>query len=104
MSDGEFVEIKGYSTDQWLCKLNSLPSEVKINVLYKTEIKPFLKYVIEHYGNDFVRLYDNSKPNEDLNKRSFIFINKNDINKCIKPSELEKFKLDGWVKGRTQLI
>ena len=51
-----FFEIKGYVTEQSISKIDGFKS--KIEVIDKNKIKPFLKYVIEKYGKDFINLYD----------------------------------------------
>ena len=51
-----FFEIKGYVTEQSISKIDGFKS--KIEVIDKNKIKPFLKYVIEKYGKDFIKLYD----------------------------------------------
>lgn len=53
--DGKFVEIKGYETEQWKCKIRDNPD---VSVLDKCGMKDILKYVIEKYGKDFIILYD----------------------------------------------
>lgn len=54
--DDTFFEIKGYITEQSVSKLESFKN--KIELIDKNKIKPFLKYVIEKYGKDFIKLYD----------------------------------------------
>lgn len=58
VKDGIFVEIKGYTSKQWNAKINSLPQNVKIEILYRKEIKPYIDYVVKKYGKDFIRLYE----------------------------------------------
>lgn len=53
--DNEYIEIKGYKSSEWYCKLNSFPYRIK--VLYKDDIQYYLKYVIDLYGEDFIKLY-----------------------------------------------
>jgi hypothetical protein len=53
--DGKLIEIKGYETEQWKCKLKNNPD---IQVIGENEIKDILKFVIDKYGKDFIRLYD----------------------------------------------
>lgn len=50
ITDEGIIEIKGYKTNQWKAKLEQNPD---IKVLYEEDIKPYLKYVIEKYGNNF---------------------------------------------------
>ena len=52
---GEFVEIKGYKSDQWEAKLKSNPD---IIILYGKDLKEVFEYVNKVYGKDFIRLYE----------------------------------------------
>ena len=52
---GEFVEIKGYKSDQWEAKLKSNPD---IKILYGKDLKEVFEYVNKIYGKDFIRLYE----------------------------------------------
>lgn len=54
-----FIEIKGYFTEQVKAKSESFP--YKLRFLDKNSIKPYLDYVINKYGNDFIRLYEDIK-------------------------------------------
>jgi hypothetical protein len=45
-----------FITEQSVSKLESFKN--KIELIDKNKIKPFLKYVIEKYGKDFIKLYD----------------------------------------------
>ena len=51
-------EIKGYFTEQTKAKLQAVPSEIKIKVIGKKEIQPYLNYVVNKYGKDFIYLYE----------------------------------------------
>ena len=53
--DGLVTEIKGYTTLQWEAKSASNPD---VNVIFEKDIQPYLKYVIDKYGKDFIRLYE----------------------------------------------
>ena len=53
--EGNVVEIKGYKSPVWKAKLSCNPD---VEVLYKDDMEPILKYVKETYGNDFIRLYE----------------------------------------------
>ena len=55
--DNTYVEIKGYLTEQAMCKINSFVGE--IIVIDKEKIKPYLTYVVEKYGKNFTNLYSN---------------------------------------------
>ena len=53
--DNKIIEIKGYKTAEVESKLNA---NTDIICLYEADIKPYLSYVIDKYGKDFVRLYE----------------------------------------------
>lgn len=53
--EGKIVEVKGYKTAQWEAKLAANPD---VTVLYEQEMKPYLQYVVETYGKDYVSLYE----------------------------------------------
>lgn len=55
ITDEGIIEIKGYDTE--ISKLKSLYNP-DIKVLHYEEMKPYLDYVIEKYGNDFIKLYN----------------------------------------------
>jgi hypothetical protein len=52
----EYVEIKGYVTEEWKAKQLAFPHPLK--VLTAKEIEPILAFVVDAYGKDFVKLYD----------------------------------------------
>lgn len=56
VENDEFVEIKGYNTKQWEAKLEQFPKKLKI--LYESDMKKYIDYVVEKYGKDFVKLYE----------------------------------------------
>jgi len=56
MSDGTYVEIKGYLSAQNSAKFSSFPE--KIEVLTYKELRPVFNYVEGKYGKDFIRLYE----------------------------------------------
>lgn len=56
--DGAYVEIKGYWNTQWQAKLDQFPSEEKLIILTKKDMKMYFDYVIDKYGKDFVSLYE----------------------------------------------
>lgn len=64
--EGEYVEIKGYTCEQWREKERQFPHKLK--VLYKKEMRDILEYVKETYGNDFISLYDGNPHNKKDNK------------------------------------
>lgn len=53
--NGKIVEIKGYDSPQWQAKISANPDIV---VLYYSDLKPILDYVINTYGKDYIRLYE----------------------------------------------
>jgi len=52
----EYVEIKGYMTEQWEQKLKQFDKPIK--VIYKDDIKLYLAYVEDKYGKDFISMYE----------------------------------------------
>lgn len=58
-----FYEIKGYMTEQAMFKIEQARNVSDIVLIQKDEIQPYLKYVIDKYGEDFCSvLYDSDKP------------------------------------------
>lgn len=53
--DGKIVEIKGYKTEQWLAKLSCNPD---VNVLYESDLKSIIDYVVDKYGRDYIKMYE----------------------------------------------
>ena len=66
VSGTEIVEIKGYVTEQWKEKMSQLPKNIQISVIGSREIVPYLRYVVQKYGKDFVRLYGNGEVAESV--------------------------------------
>jgi len=56
MSDGAYVEIKGYTSKKWEAKLAQFPHSIK--VLYKSDMRSILDYVTKKYGADYIKLYE----------------------------------------------
>jgi predicted RNA-binding Zn-ribbon protein involved in translation (DUF1610 family) len=56
LSDGSYVEIKGYLSPEFEKKKESFPHELKI--LTSIELKPILEYVENKYGKNFINLYE----------------------------------------------
>ena len=56
--NNEYIEIKGYITEQVKAKTNQFPN--KLIVIDKYGIKPYLEYVINKYGKNFIDLYDDN--------------------------------------------
>lgn len=54
--NNEYIEIKGYDTDEWKAKLASFPHYIK--VLYSVDMKFYIDYAINKYGKDFIKLYE----------------------------------------------
>jgi hypothetical protein len=59
---GVYYEIKGYVTEKTISKINQFSGELII--IGKKEIKPYIKYVTEKYGYDFIKLYENNPHNK----------------------------------------
>lgn len=51
-----YIEIKGYETAQTKAKKEQFSG--KITTLYEEDMKPYLKYVIEKYGKNYIELYE----------------------------------------------
>lgn len=56
--NNQVYEIKGYITKQWLAKHYY---NKDIICLGKIELEPYLKYVIDTYGKDFIKLYEEDR-------------------------------------------
>lgn len=56
LDDGSFVEVKGYLDAKNKAKIKQFSGVLQ--VIGKKEIIPYLQYVVEKYGNDFIRLYE----------------------------------------------
>lgn len=54
--NNEYIEIKGFMTDKDKEKLEQFPH--KITVICKEKIKPYLQYVTDKYGKDYIKLYE----------------------------------------------
>ena len=50
ITDDGVIEIKGYITEQWMCKQEQNPD---VKILYEKDMIPFLNYVVSKYGNKF---------------------------------------------------
>lgn len=53
-----FVEIKGYSSDQWKCKYDYFSKDHNIKIIDEKEIKQYLNYVVSKYGKNYTNLYE----------------------------------------------
>lgn len=60
--DNVYYEIKGYKTEQTNEKIKQFKGELKI--IGKEEIKEFIKYVVEKYGSEFIKLYEDNPYNK----------------------------------------
>lgn len=98
--NGEIVEIKGYSTNQWKAKIEANPD---IKVLYKTDMKPYLDYVSTKYGSDFIKLYDGSNPKFNFKERKYVWVHKDNKNALIHGNEYDEYISNGWVYGRLNI-
>lgn len=56
--NNEYYEIKNYKSDIVVAKINQFPKNLILHVLYKNDIKPYLDYCINKYGNDFWNTVD----------------------------------------------
>ena len=107
ITDDGIIEIKGFKTPQWIAKQEQ---NKDIKVLYKNDIEFYIEYVKHKYGNDYLRLYDNSKPtNNHLNNLNIWVHKYDDINKIyytkvINPYDLEEHIEQNWLKGRGKLL
>jgi hypothetical protein len=53
--NSELVEIKGYNSDEWEAKHKANPD---VKTLYQNEMKPIIKYAVDKYGKDYIKLYE----------------------------------------------
>lgn len=59
LEDNSYVEIKGRDSDnEWKCKLEYFPKNIKLIVINYITIKPYLKYAENKYGKNFTELYE----------------------------------------------
>lgn len=42
----------------WKAKVEQFPQDKTLVILYKDEMKPYLEYVVNKYGKDFISLYE----------------------------------------------
>lgn len=54
--DGSYVEVKGYLDNKNKAKINQF--QKKLEVIDRNDIKPYLNYVVNKYGTDFIKLYE----------------------------------------------
>lgn len=61
--DGTFIEIKGWLNETALLKINQFPQEYNLKILCYNDLKYYIDYCKEKYGNKFWEtLYDSDKP------------------------------------------
>lgn len=53
----KYVEIKGYVSEQWKAKKRAFPHEL-LMIGHRAVKEKLLPVVIEHYGHDFIKLYE----------------------------------------------
>ena len=99
ITDDGIIEIKGYSTDQWKSKEEQNPD---VKVLYKNEIKPYLDYVINTYGTDFIKLYDGYNSKLDLKNHTYVWVHNEKENHMIKTNLYDEYINKGFIRGRKQ--
>lgn len=99
ITDNGIIEIKGYSTDQWKSKEEQNPD---VKVLYKNEIKPYLDYVTNTYGTDFIKLYDGYNPKLDLKNYTYVWVHNEKENHMIKTNLYDEYINKGFIRGRKQ--
>ena len=97
ITDEGIIEIKGYISPKENNKRSQNPD---IIVKYYNDLKPYLDYVKNIYGNNFTELYDNSNPSLDFMNQQYIFMHKDNINTMIKPQKYYEYINNGWIKGR----
>lgn len=59
LEDGTYIEIKGYVSEEVKAKIKHFP--LKLTLLDKLSIKPYLDYMINIYGKNFISLYETTK-------------------------------------------
>lgn len=65
LEDGTYIEIKGYADNKTNEKLSQFKE--KLIILYYQDMKPYIEYVVNKYGKDFISLYkDYNKPNKEI--------------------------------------
>lgn len=60
--NGIYYEIKGYFREVDIEKKNQFPRDKELKILFEKDIKLYLKYAKEKYGEEFYRLYDRNFP------------------------------------------
>lgn len=58
LSDGTYVEIKGWKSPRWQAKVDYFPTDQKLKIYYYDDLKHIFEYVISVYGSDYIKMYD----------------------------------------------
>jgi hypothetical protein len=56
LENGDYVEIKGYMDKKNIEKISQF--SCKLTILLRKDIKPYIEYVIQKYGKNFIGLYE----------------------------------------------
>ena len=64
--ENQLVEIKGYLSPQWEAKLRYNPD---VTVLYEKDLKHVFDYVIQNYGKDYIKLYEQMEEQADWRRQ-----------------------------------
>ncbi len=107
LEDKTYVEIKGIIDEKNKAKILNFKYTLKI--IDKINIKPYLKFVIDKYGKNFILLYENCKYKDEI-KIDKIKFNKNLYNQ-IEKEKIElilksdiNFNKIGWVNEVSKII
>lgn len=57
-----YIEIKGRRDETSDLKAQCIPEDVKFKILYKDDIKPYIDYAVNKYGENYIELYDRNYP------------------------------------------
>lgn len=60
--DNEFYEIKNYKSALTDAKIKYFPKDKILHILYFEDIKKYLQYAKENYGEKFIEMYDRNYP------------------------------------------
>ena len=66
LENGDYVEIKGYDNGSINSKISHFPH--KLIMVWKNDIKPYVEYVENKYGKNFIELYEGNPHNNKKNK------------------------------------
>jgi len=59
VENNTYIEIKGFDTAKTLAKRKNFKHDLR--VISKNEIVPYIEYVVNKYGKDYIKLYDNMR-------------------------------------------